>query len=255
MKKTKCTLLFLFNRYKISPQPYYTENLGIQYIGGVLRNAGFDVKIINADYNNMNNEQIVNLIHENDTDLLGINPCYINMEDAINIAQKIKNIDLNIKICIGGHHATFCCDEILKNEDIFDFIIRGEGEETSLELAEAIEKHYKIKIPLEVLLKIKGLSFLYNEKVIHNEARDIIENLDEIPFPVRDPLDEVLKKNEHAMPLLCTSRGCPANCSFCSTPRFYGRVWRDRSAKNIVDEIQSIIERYGFTSLAPKLFF
>jgi len=247
MRKTKCTLLFLFNRYKISPQPYYTENLGIQYIGGVLRDAGFDVKIINADYNNMDNEQIVNLIYENDTDLLGIAPCYITMEDAINIAQKIKSIDRNINICLGGHHATFCCDEIFKSEDVFDFIIRGEGEETSLELAEAIETHYKNEIPLDVLLKIKGLSFRYNEKVIHNEARDLTENLDEIPFPVRDPLDEVLKKSKHAMPLLCTSRGCPANCSFCSTPRFYGRIWRARSAKNVVDEIQSIIERYSFT--------
>lgn len=246
MKKTKCTLLFLYNRYKISPQPYYTENLGIQYIGGVLRNVGFDVRIINADYENMDNEQIVNLICEDDTDLLGIAPCYINMEGAINIAQKIKSRLHNINICLGGHHATFCCDEILR-EDVIDFIVRGEGEETSLELAEAIESHYGGVPPLEVLSTIKGLSFRYDDKVIHNEARGIIEDLDKIPFPVRDPLDKILKMGEHAMPLLCTSRGCPANCSFCSTPRFYGRVWRARSAKNVVDEIQSIIDRYGLT--------
>lgn len=247
MKKTKCTLLFLYNRYKISPQPYYTENLGIQYIGGVLRNAGFDVRIINADYENMDNEQIVNLICENDTDLLGIAPCYINMDGAIKIIQKIKSRHSSIITCLGGHHATFCCNEILKNEDVIDFIVRGEGEETSLELAEAIESHYGSIPPLEVLSTIKGLSFRYDKEVIHNKDRDIIEDLDRIPFPVRDPMDKILEMGEHAMPLLCTSRGCPANCSFCSTPRFYGRVWRARSAKNVVDEIQSIIDRYGFT--------
>ena len=247
MKKTKCTLLFLYNRYKISPQPYYTENLGIQYIGGVLRNAGFDVRIINADYENLRNEQIVNLICENDTDFLGISPCYINMEYALDMSHEIKRRLPNINICIGGHHATFCCDEILKNEDIIDFIVRGEGEETSLELAEAIESHYGGELPFDVLLTIKGLSFRHDGKVTHNEARGVIEDLDRIPFPVRDPLDKILEMGGHAMPLLCISRGCPANCSFCSTPRFYERVWRARSAKNVVDEIQSIIDRYGFT--------
>lgn len=247
MKETKCTLLFLYNQYKISPQPYYIENLGIQYIGGVLRNVGFDVTIINADYENIDNEQIVNLICENDTSFLGIAPCYINMEGAINIIQKVKSKLPDINICLGGHHATFCCDEILKNEDIIDFIIRGEGEETSLELVEAIESNYREKTTLDVLLNIKGLSFRYDEKVIHNEDRGIIEHLDKIPFPVRDPLDKILEMDKHAMPLLCTSRGCPANCSFCSTPRFYGRIWRARSAKNVVDEIQSIIDRYNFT--------
>ena len=152
----------------------------------------------------------------------------------------------NIPLDVGGYKATEEAKELFQICPKVDIIVRGEGEETSLELVEAIESYYGGGLPFDVLLTIKGLSFRYDGKVIHNEARGVIEDLDRIPFPVRDPLDKILEMGGHAMPLLCISRGCPANCSFCSTPRFYERVWRARSAKNVVDEIQSIIDKYGF---------
>ena len=136
--------------------------------------------------------------------------------------------------------------EILKNEKDIDYIVRGEGEWTALELVDVLEVNYYGIPDLNQLLRIKGLSFRYKDRVYHNELRQLVANLDEIPFPIRDPLEKANIKGQHAMPLMCTTRGCPADCSFCSTPNFYGRTWRARSAKNVVDEIEAIIQKYRF---------
>lgn len=247
MKKLKCSLLFLYNPKKISPQPYYTESLGIQYVGSMIRKAGFDVKIINLDFEKLNLEEIINYILKNRIDLVGIAPSYINMKDALIIIDGLKKKKSDIFTCLGGHHATFCCDEILKNEDKIDFIIRGEGEYTFLELVKLIESRNGIMPPLNLLKNINGLSFRFYGEIYHNHKRDLILNLDELPFPIRDSLQKVIEKGQHAMPLLCTSRGCHGNCSFCSTPEFFNRKWRARSSYNVVNEIQDIIEKFGFT--------
>lgn len=246
-KSPRFTLLFVYNPQKISPQPYYTENLGIQYIGAVLRQAGYNVQIINADYEDLSGAQLTRLIREFGTTFLGMAPCYITMQQTLAIASEVRSDGNNTLICLGGHHATFCADDILKNEQCIDFIIRGEGEQTIVELARAIESSNGQMPPTNALLAIDGLSFRVGEQISHNKDRTLVEDLDSLPFPVRDPLDRVLDADEHAMPLLCTSRGCPANCSFCSTPQFYHRTWRARSAENVANEIESIVNVYGFT--------
>lgn len=245
--QTKCALLFLYNQHKISPQPYYAENLGIQYIGAVLKNASFDVQIINADYQRMGSETIVKQLIGENVGFLGMAPCYLNMGSALGIAEMMKKKSRSILVCLGGHHSTFCCDEILKNEPNIDYIVKGEGEFTALELLQAIESHHPHRPGLEQLLRINGLSFRHEGRIFHNEPRALIGDLDLIPFPARDLIKQARIAQEHAMPLMCWTRGCPNHCSFCSTPNFYGGVWRARSPKNIADEVQSLVEEYGFT--------
>ena len=247
MNKTKCALLFLYNQRKISPQPYYTENLGVQYIGAMLRKSQYDVTIINADYGRIRSDSIIGMLAEQNYNFVGISPCYLNMSDAITIAHQMKAKFPQVALCLGGHHATFCCKEILANEKDIDYIVRGEGERTALELLDVLEASQPSMPRLDQLLRIKGLSFRYKDKAFHNEPRELVGNLDEIPFPVRDPMEKAYIKGQHAMPLLCTTRGCQAHCSFCSTPNFYGGIWRARSAKNVVDEIQTVLEKYSFT--------
>ncbi len=75
----------------------------------------------------------------------------------------------------------------------------------------------------------------------------MISNLDDFPDPARDFLNTAKQNNHYAMPLILSSRGCPFNCSFCSSPAFFERKWRKRNYSRVVDEIQQIIHDYGFS--------
>src|SRR5664280_293154 len=99
----------------------------------------------------------------------------------------IKNIDPTIKTVVGGQHFTALAQESLESYSEIDFIIRGEGELTLLELVECIEHG---RSPL----KVDGLSFRHEDRIIHNPPRKLIDNLDDLPFPgyhfIEDNIDK-----------------------------------------------------------------
>ena len=118
----------------------------------------------------------------------------------------------------------------------------GEGESTAQELISAIENN-------EPVNEIKGIVFKKNSEIIINSKRELIENLDSIPFPSRNLLlidkyfDIFTKKNKFAT--LIASRGCPFNCSFCDRDNRMGHQWRVRSPKNVIKEIKTIQNKYN----------
>ena len=132
-----------------------------------------------------------------------------------------------------------------------DFVVIGEQEMTTLELADTLEKG-----KLADLKNVKGLGFLENGKVVITEPRPVIEDLDSMPFPARHllpmkqffeaakkiPISGNLKKPSIRM---LTTRGCPYGCIFCSNHIVMGRKWRARSAENVVAEIEQIVKTYG----------
>jgi radical SAM superfamily enzyme YgiQ (UPF0313 family) len=76
--------------------------------------------------------------------------------------------------------------------------------------------------------------------------RPFIEDLDSLPFPAHDllPLEKLKHMGKLLVPLV-SSRGCVYWCDFCSTVRMFGRGYRWRSAKNVVDEMQLVHDKYG----------
>lgn len=157
------------------------------------------------------------------------------------IARIIKSIDQNIKTIVGGYHPTFCPDEVMQNPDI-DFIIRGEGEIPLLQLSKSL-KNGENK-----LAAIPGL--VYRKKnVIHtNPPAPMIHNLDVLPFPARDLVQncDFTKYKGH---YLSTARGCPYECSFCSDKQFWGKKVRRRSVGNIIQEIKHLKKTYDINYL------
>jgi magnesium-protoporphyrin IX monomethyl ester (oxidative) cyclase len=121
----------------------------------------------------------------------------------------------------------------------------GEGELTFLNIARNHSKK---------LEGIKGIAFMKNGKMKMNSSSEYIQNLDEIPFPARHllPMEKYLKHPQNSFANMrsptteiVTSRGCPFQCIFCSICTVWGRKWRARSAKNVVDELELLYKKYG----------
>lgn len=173
---------------------------------------------------------------------------------AFAVAETIKTADSSVKIALIGLHPSSRPAECLKQANI-DFVVIGEQEMTTLELADTLEKG-----DLKALNTVKGLGFLENDKVVITPPRPFIEDLDSMPFPARHllpmkqffeaakkiPISGNLKKPSIRM---LTTRGCPYGCIFCSNHIVMGRKWRARSAENVVAEIEQIVKTYGIRQI------
>ncbi len=220
----------------LSPKTHRTseENLGIEYLKSSLVKEGYNVEIIDAWLNELEVDDVYERIISQKDNILfvGISSYMSNTSPTIKLISMLKKHNPNIKIACGGFGPTFYPEEYLKSGS--DFIMRGEGEKAICELAQCIEVG---KQPYNV----KNVGFLDNNKnLILNEMECLNDDLDSLPFPSRDTMDVVLNKKSSVN--MVTARGCSGNCEFCSVISFFrlsdGKVWRTRSIKNIVDEIE-----------------
>lgn len=236
--------------YRLLGSHYNGLHLGIAYIASVLKQHGHDVKVYNADYYDtseyLNQQQLFNgfasykeILHNLshpiwgeimkkissfNPDFLGITMLTANYQAARNISMLAKVINGDIKIVVGGTHPTLDPEGTLAESD-FDFLIRGEGEFSFLELVDGQAKE-----------SIKGLSFKEGNKLIHNPDRPFIENLDTLPFPSRDAfLNDTAYFNSG---FIVTGRGCPFSCAYCASPQFWHRTVRFRSVSNVMEELE-----------------
>lgn len=170
----------------------------------------------------------------------------MNFEDGLKMAEIAKNTKPDCITVFGGIHPTIFPEEVLNNKYI-DVVCVGEGETTMLELIQTMSKG-------EGLNKVAGILYKENGKIIKNQARPLIQNLDDVPFPARDllPMHDYLFTQvgrvgwELPSPStsMITSRGCPFQCTFCSSHLTFGRKVRYRSPRNVVDEIEHMVNKY-----------
>ena len=221
----------------LSPKTHRTseENLGIEYLKGALVKHGYQVEIIDAWLNEYDVKHVYDKIINEKDDILfvGISSYMSNTKPTIELINLLKEYDSNIKIACGGFGPTFYPNEYLNSGA--DYIMRGEGEDAICELADSIKDNLVPK-------NVKNVGYKDGNKIILNEMRCLKDNLDEYPFPIRDTMNVVLEKKSSVN--MVTSRGCSGNCEFCSVISFFrlsdGKVWRSRSIKNIVDEIEQL---------------
>lgn len=164
----------------------------------------------------------------------------INM---VNIARKIKEINNEIIIVVGGVHVSVTAEQALQEIKELDIIVRGEGERVISELCNKIENN-------EDWTNVKGITFRNNGKIVSNQ-REFIEDLDSLPLPARELFDN--DKYKYRIPFIdadnnvtgiITSRGCPGRCRFCSGRVFWKGLFRFRSPKEIVDEMEYVLKQY-----------
>jgi radical SAM superfamily enzyme YgiQ (UPF0313 family) len=216
--------------------------LGLASIGSFLRMNGFEVSF--RQYFTGKKHDVA----EFEADIYGFQLNMANYQAVRSAVEKIKYRKPDAVIILGGPFLVTLAEDILKNEPLFDFIVMGEGEIATLELLKALGRGETD------FSSIKGLVWRNSENVIlKNEPRELIENLDELPFPARDflenaprdPVDNGLIESVRVV----TSRGCIGRCSFCCV-NLYNRVqkgkrWRGRSPEHVVDELEILNRKYG----------
>lgn len=201
------------------------DEVGISSIASYLRQFKYDVKLIGTNDDKVNYTQILDY----KPDIIGVNIYSVSKESVYGIVKKIRSKLPDTTIIAGGYVPTFNAEEVLRESEEIDICIRGEGEITFKEVVKRTEESRDFD-------GVKGITYRKADRIITNNDRPKIKNLNELPFPARD----ILIDNKMYMAGLSTSRGCSSKCSFCASP-FFWKNWRGRDVKNSVDEIENII--------------
>lgn len=215
--------------------------LDLMYFASIARDVGFEPIIRDYSYP-------VSSYDDFTIDLKKIAPKYI----LVNVATPTLENDLmslriakevfgdSITTIAKGAHFSFLAKQVLQSHDFIDIAICGEGELTLKEILQGS--------PLSV---IKGICYRDDYEIVENQRRPFNENLDDLPYPARNLIDNSLyirPDNNKKQAVIKVSRGCPYHCFFCLATPLNGRIVRKRSAENIIGEIRECVEKYGINN-------
>lgn len=174
---------------------------------------------------------------ETEPEIVGLTSLGCNFVCTLKVARHLKAARPDLPILIGGPHATILHQEILGRFSEFDLVVRGEGE---------------VSLPLVLeslgtpgLRGIQGIAFRAGTEIVATPPSPIIEDLDSLPSTdySHHPVEELGLKTLR----IEAGRGCPFQCTFCSTASFFGRRFRLKSARRLRDEMLALRARYGVT--------
>lgn len=221
--------------------------LGIAYMAGVLQENNIDVEILDASAEDMDFKDVEKELLKRKPDLVALTALTPTIGRALETAQVVKETLPNSIVVMGGYHPTFNFIETLEDENV-DIVIRGEGEYIMLNLVQALENQSSLH-------DVKGIVFedKNSKEIVVNPEAPLIQDLDELPFPALNLLPmkkyRLLDMDTH-MTTMITTRGCPMQCSFCSSAAMHGKKIRERSVENIVDEIEYLNTNYDIDTIA-----
>jgi len=210
--------------YDVRPLP-----IGLYYLASLLKEKGYQVEILNWYNIHKTPERIPQVLRALRPDILGFSIFNANRWGGIDLARVAREVLPEAKIIFGGVGATFLWEHLLKHFPEIDYVVIGEGEHTFLNLVRALEG----SPTEEELQKIKGLALRVDGRPVRTEEADFIPDIDEIPNPAR------YFTFQHVI----SSRGCPWNCVFCGSPRFWKRKVRFHSPEYFVEQLELLYRR------------
>lgn len=235
--------------------------LGLAYLAGALRKDGFKIRSVDA----LGEAPFQRLVLENPNfltyglstpeiidrigrcDVLGVSVMFSHeWPVAKSIIQAIHEVNPNLTIICGGEHISATPDFCMDSCPEIDVCVTGEGEETIVELMKALDGDCGLE-------GVGGIVYRSSHGLARTARRARIKNLEAIAWPAWDlfPLENYLA-NEfgygvnpgRSMPLLI-SRGCPFECTFCSSPQMWTTRWQARNTEDVISEMQYYIDHYG----------
>ena len=221
--------------------------LGLGSINALLRESGFEADLVNAS--SWSWARTARFLRTERPDVLGISVFTFNRHEAMRLAALARSANPHCLIVAGGPHATHLPHHLLEHYPQIDLVVRGEGEETMLEIARA----RAADALAAALPSIRGVTYRAGVpgRFVDTPERPVILDLDRLPFPAAYPAMTGVDAASQ-LEFIITSRGCPAACTFCSSPEFWGRALRFRSAKSMIDEIRLLRERHGVVYVSVR---
>jgi len=222
---------------------FYTRQMpvGLGTINAVLRSSGFDSRL--ANFSSSTWRQVRDAFRVFRPRILGISLFTFNRGAALRLAEEARASDPEIFVVAGGPHATHLADHLLTRNPAIDAIVVGEGEETMLELARTIRNGKDFG-------KVAGLVLRAPDgTLVRTRPRLPVPRLDDLPHPSAHYESHGVDRYAQ-FEFLITSRGCPARCTFCSTPDFWGTRLRYRTPEHVLDELRLLQERFGLVTVS-----
>lgn len=198
-----------------------------------------DSKVLDAPPHKVSIEQTVQTARE--FELLVLFTSTPGFEVDVKMAQMMKDVNAKLKVCFVGPPVTVDAEKILRTTPAIDFVVRREFDHPIVKFATGT--------PLD---EIPNVSFRKNGQVVHNPEGAYVENLDELPW-----VSKVYKRDldfrrynvpflKHPFISMYSSRGCPAQCTFCLWPQTHsGHRWRTRSATDVANEVKYALENFS----------
>lgn len=210
---------------------YMNPPIGISYIADALLKSNISVKIVDMAPEKVTVEMIINIIKVENIKIVGISSFVSSHENAIKLSKIIKDTFPNIVIVLGGPHATFLSEEILRLGYV-DYVNRFEGEISFIKLVNNILNKTESNVP--------GIACLKSNEYHYT---DHIESVDVDKFT---PAWSLFDLSLYVKPgVILTGRGCPFQCIFCSAAAISNGVYRTRNVESIIDELKMLKEKYN----------
>ena len=219
--------------------PYFIDNrinaedinaipMGLYFVAAMLRHHGYAVEILNGVNLGSAPHQIYQVLGDRQPDVVGFSILHANRWGGIDIARMVKKALPEATVVFGGVGATFLWKHLLRHFEEIDYVVRGEGEETFLELVRYLERN-ETPPPLD----IGGLAFRMDGSPIKTADRKPLDDLDTLPMPA-----------EHfTFQHVSLTRGCPSDCTFCGSPALWNRRVRFHSTDYFVNQLARLREK------------
>lgn len=239
----KCALIIpswvpedIFPARTAGSQINYWQPLGTLYVASSLLKAGHDVRFLNGAF--MTHDRILRSISEYRPAFVGIYSTTFGWKKAVMTARDIKEILDDVFIAVGGPYPTAVKDKCLMDSERVDAVVTGEGEITVVEVLDRLSNGGGLN-------GVRGVIFREGDRIIKNPERPLITDLDSIPFPARELLNDADRYipppatyRRRPVAVMITSRGCNRRCLFCfQIDKERKSGIRYRSIENVMKEI------------------
>ena len=252
----KLNVLYIIPKYRTyGMEGHYVMPMGILYVSAYVKRSEV-ANVYTLNLNHISGEEfdvLQSYITKNNIDFVGLGGLSGEYSDIARIVSFVRKIDCNVIIQVGGGIMTADPEIAMQAMPDVDYGIIGEGEQTSVELIDAIAKRGDVSF-------VDGIIYREDNELKKTSRRVELDDLDSLPFPDYEGFNyaEYLRLNpdlsdegkKYSQVSVIGGRSCKYNCTFCFHPS--GSKYRQRSLDSIFSEIEYLVKNYDISYIALR---